>query len=96
VIAQRSPLRSTRHRLRTCSRCLSGLNAHAQRRAPAARPPEREVRRRVASDIRRRERSASFTAAEVGKASATSGSRTTTFAPSFRSRRCYLPRTAFE
>jgi hypothetical protein len=41
------------------------------RRVLAARPPEREVRRRVASDIRSRERSASFTAAERRKAFAT-------------------------
>jgi len=58
-----------------------------QRRALAARRLEREVRRRVASDILSRDRSASFTAAELRNALATSGSKTTTFAPSFKRRR---------
>ena len=40
-----------------------------------------------ATDIRSRDRSASFTAAELRNAFATSGSRTMTFAPSFRRRR---------
>jgi hypothetical protein len=50
-----------------------------QRRALAARRLEREVRRRVASDILSSDRSASFTAAELRNALATSGSKTTTF-----------------
>jgi hypothetical protein len=58
-----------------------------QRRAPAARPLERDVRRRVALDILSKDRRASLTAAELRKALATSGSRTPTFAPSFRRRR---------
>ena len=50
----------------------------------------RVVRRRVASDTSRRERSdrrAALTAAESRKASAISGSRTATLAPSFTNRR---------
>jgi hypothetical protein len=45
----------------------------------------RVVRRRVVSDISRRERRAMLTAAESRNASATSGSRTATLAPFFKS-----------
>jgi hypothetical protein len=54
---------------------------------PVRRSLERLVRRCVAADILSKDLSASFTAAELRKALATSGSRTTTFAPSLRSRR---------
>ena len=57
-------------------------NGGGQRWAPATRTPEGFVRRRVVSEIRSRDRRASFTAAELRNARATSGSKTATFAPS--------------
>ena len=67
--------------------------------APAfgrARVPDydRETRRGLRLFIT--ERSALFTAAESGKALATSRSSTTTFDPSFSSRLKYFPRSALE
>jgi hypothetical protein len=62
-------------------------NVRVQRRALFARPPDRVVRCRVASDILSSDLKASLTAAELRNALATSGSSTTTFAPCFRSRR---------
>jgi hypothetical protein len=49
--------------------------AGGQRRVLAARPLEGLVRRRVIADIRSRDRRASFTAAELRNALATSGSK---------------------
>ncbi len=88
-------LRVSRHHFPSAPRGMTNAasagrlppNAHAQRRALVARPPDREVRRRVASDIFSSERRASFTAAELRNALATSVSRTTTIAPSFKRRR---------
>jgi len=66
---------------------LREANAGSQRPALAARPLEEDVRRRVVSDIRSRDRRASFTAAELRNTLATSGSKTATFAPSLKMRR---------
>jgi hypothetical protein len=72
------------------------LNAGGQRRGLAPRPLDDLGRRRVVSDIRSRDRRASFTAAELRNTLATSGSKTAMFAASLMMRRQYLPRTAVE
>jgi hypothetical protein len=66
---------------------LAPSNVRIQRRALFARPLERIVRCRVASDILSSDLKASLTAAELRNALATSGSSTTTFDPCFRRRR---------
>ena len=50
-------------------------SAGGQRRAPVARRLDEDVMRRVVSDIRSRDRRASFTAAELRNTLATSGSK---------------------
>lgn len=94
----RSALDSTLDRVAALERTVEELTANAQahRRTVFACPVERFVRRWVERVRSRSDLNASFTAVEVLKALATSGSRTTIFAPSSDNRLWYLPRIALE